>query len=104
MHDSFELAKNISWVVKSLYVFAIVIVTATFWAASLASEVADNSAAIQEKATQEQLETVTEILRRVETKIDNQDERQRGIKESLDRMDERLQDVEEHVERDEHGT
>lgn len=101
MHDSFELAKNISWVIKSLYGFAIVVVLATAWAVSLAGDVESNTKELEKKATAEQLTTMTEILRRVESKIDKQDERQRDIKEGLDRMDERLEAVEEHVERDE---
>lgn len=101
MRDSLALARNLAWVVRALYGFAVAVAFAAFWAASMASDIDINSKELEEKATSEQLETVTEILRRVEDKIDKQDERQRAIKEGLDRMDERLEAVEEHVDRDE---
>lgn len=100
LDDSFELAKNISWVIKSLYGFGAVILVAGFWAASLASDVEHNTEALEKTATAEQLTTVTEILRRVEAKIDKQDERQRDVKDDIARIDERLKAVEEHVKTD----
>lgn len=96
--DNMKIHKDVVWVIRTLWGGGIGLILAAMWVASLAADVAENKEDVAEAATQEQLQTTVEILKRLETKIDKQDERQRGIQDSLIRLETKVEELEEDVE------
>lgn len=96
--DNMKIHKDVVWVIRTLWGGGIALVLAAMWVASLAADVEENKKDVERAATQEQLQTTVEILKRLETKIDKQDERQRGIQDSLTRLETKVEELEEEVE------
>lgn len=93
-----DIHKDIVWVIRTLWGAGVALVLAAMWVASLAADVEENQKDLENAATQEQLTTTVEILKRLETKIDKQDERQRNIQQELAGL---KQDVENLKEKEE---
>lgn len=96
--DHMKIHKDIVWVIRTLWGGGVALILAAMWVASLAADVEENKEDVGKAATQEQLQTTVEILKRLETKIDKQDERQRGIQDSLTRLETKVEELEEEVE------
>ena len=96
--DNMKIHKDVVWVIRTLWGGGIALVLAAMWVASLAADVESNAKGVEAAATREQLQTTVEILKRLETKIDKQDERQRTIQDSLIRLEAKVEDLEEEVE------
>lgn len=93
-----KIHKDVVWVIRTLWGGGIALVLAAMWVASLAADVESNKKGVEAAASREQLQTTVEILKRLETKIDKQDERQRTIQQSLIRLEAKVEDLEEEVE------
>lgn len=96
--DRMKLHKDVVWVIRMLWGGGIGLIIAAMWVAALASDVAQNAEEIDRAATKEQLNTTVEILKRLESKIDKQDERQRGIQDSIARLEAQVEELEEDVD------
>lgn len=96
--DNMKIHKDVVWVIRTLWGGGIALVLAAMWVASLAADVETNKKGVEAAASREQLQTTVEILKRLETKIDKQDERQRTIQQSLIRLEAKVEDLEEEVE------
>lgn len=96
--DNMKIHKDVVWVIRTLWGGGIALVLAAMWVASLAADVESNKKGVEAAASREQLQTTVEILKRLETKIDKQDERQRTIQQSLIRLEAKVEDLEEEVE------
>lgn len=96
--DNMKIHKDVVWVIRTLWGGGIALVVAAMWVASLAADVEQNKEDVKSAATQDQLTTTVEILKRLETKIDKQDERQRTIQDSLTRLETKVEQLEEEVD------
>lgn len=96
--DHMKIHKDVVWVIRTLWGGGVALVLAAVWVASLAADVEKNKEDVQDAATKEQLTTTVEILKRLETKIDKQDERQRTIQDSIVRLEAKVEDLEDEVE------
>ena len=96
--DGLSVAKDIAWVIKTLWSGAVVFVLASVWVIALAQDVKTNSEKIDEAATQEQLASVVETLERIEKKIDAGDARQREMKSSIDKLETQVDTIEKRNE------
>jgi septal ring factor EnvC (AmiA/AmiB activator) len=96
--DHMKIHKDVVWVIRTLWGGGLALVFAAMWVASLAADVEQNKEDVKNAATQDQLTTTVEILKRLETKIDKQDERQRTIQDSLTRLETKVEKLEEEVE------
>jgi septal ring factor EnvC (AmiA/AmiB activator) len=81
--DHMKIHKDVINVMRLLWSGAGVIVLAAAWVTTLAQDVSTNAEKIEDAATKEQLNTTVEILTRLESKIDKQDERQREIQKDI---------------------
>lgn len=84
--ETLKAARDIAWVIKTLWVGLIAVVGAAIWVASLAAEVELNSEKIQAAATQAQIVSVAATLERIEGSLEKADVRQREMKSQLDRV------------------
>ena len=96
--DHMKIHKDVVWVIRTLWGGGVALVVAAMWIAALAADVEQNKQDVEEAATKEQLTTTVEILKRLETKIDKQDERQRTIQDSIVRLEAKVEDLEDEVE------
>lgn len=96
--DNMKIHKDVVWVIRTLWGGGIALVLAAMWVASLAADVEENKKDVANAATQEQLTTTVEILKRLETKIDKQDERQRDIQQDLAALKSDVKNLKEEVE------
>ena len=97
-HDGLSIAKDIAWVIKTLWGGAVVFILATAWVVALAQDVKSNTENLEEAATQEQLNTVVGLLERIEKKIDKSDDRQREMKSSIDKLETQVEDIKKRGE------
>lgn len=84
--DGLKVARDIAWVIKTLWTGAVVTVLAAVWVVSLAQEVETNTAKIEEAATKDQMTTVIDALNDIKGSLTAADTRQRGIKSQLDKV------------------
>jgi septal ring factor EnvC (AmiA/AmiB activator) len=96
--DSLSIAKDIAWVIKTLWGGAVVFILATAWVVALAQDVKNNTDKIDDAATQEHLDTVIGLLERIEKKIDKSDDRQRQMKSSIDKLETQVEDIKKRGE------
>lgn len=92
--DGLKIAKDVSWVIRTLWTGAVVTVLAAIWVAALAADVHSNTEKIEEKASTEQLAAVAATLERIEGKIDEQGKEQQKIKESTIRLETKVEALE----------
>lgn len=96
--DNMKIHKDVIWVIRTLWGGGVALVLAAVWVASLAADVEQNKKGLESAATTEQLQTTVEILKRLETKIDKQDERQRDIQQDLAALKTDVKNLKEEVE------
>lgn len=96
--DALKIAQDVSWVIRTLWAGAVVIVLGAWWAATLAADVAHNTDRLDTTATKEQMETVIELLKSVDAKVDAGDDRQRAMKTQLDKLETKVDAIEKRDE------
>lgn len=96
--DHMKIHKDVVWVIRTLWGGAVAFVLAASWVIALAQDVRSNSEKIDDAASKEQLTTTVEILKRLETKIDRQDDRQREIQSDLAALKTEVKNLKEKVE------
>lgn len=96
--DGLKIAKDVSWVIKTLWTGAVVTVLAAIWVAALAADVKQNTDKIEEAATKEQLELVIESLKDIKGSLKDADDRQRSIQSQLDRVETEVENLKEEVD------
>lgn len=92
-HDGFELARDIAWVIKTLWAGAVVVVLASLWVAALAADVKSNTEKIEQAATQEQMAQVLEGIKDIKKSLTDADARQRDIKSQVDKLEAQVDDI-----------
>ena len=97
-HDGFELARNIAWVVKTLWGGAAVLVLAAVWVAALAADVKSNTHLVEEAATAEQMKQVLEGINAIKENLKEADARQRDIKSQVDKLEIKVDSIEKRDE------
>ena len=96
--DHFKVAKDVAWVIKSLWVAAAAIVLATMWVAALAADVKSNTAKVSEAATHEQMTQVLEGIKDIKANLKDADERQRDIKSQVDKLESQVEEIKKRDE------
>ena len=97
-HDGFELARNIAWVIKTLWAGAVFVVLASLWVAALAADVKSNAEKIEQAATQEQMAQVLEGIKDIKQSLTDADARQRDIKSQVDKLEAQVEDIKKRDE------
>jgi hypothetical protein len=92
--DSLRIAKDISWVIKTLWSGAIVTVFAAVWVAALAADVKTNAEKIDKAATQAQVATVIEALDDIKSSLRDADTRQRAIQTDVAKLEAQVDAIE----------
>ena len=96
--DGLEVAKDIAWVVKSLWGLALTFAIAVTWGVTLANDVKNNTDKLDEAATQEQMQQVLDGIKDIKTAIVAADARQRSIKSQLDKLESKVDTIEKRDE------
>lgn len=97
-HDGLTLAKDIAWVIKTLWGGVFVVVLAAVWVAALAGDVKSNTAKIDDAATAEQVQQVLAGLKEIKDTLKDQDLRQRAIKTQVDKLGQEVEDIKKRDE------
>ncbi len=96
--ETIKAAKDIAWVIKSLWIAATALVLATVWIVALAQDVKTNTEKLNVAATEAQIISVAEALGRIETSLRNADTRQRAMKSQLDKVEADVNTLKENAE------
>lgn len=96
--DALKLAKDVSWVIKSIWSGVAVVVLATMWIVALAADVKTNTEKIEKAATREQMVLVLEGIKDIKESLSDADKRQREIKSQVDRLEQQVEDIEKRDE------
>lgn len=96
--DALKIAKDVSWVIKTLWSGAVVTILAAIWVAALAADVKVNAEKIDEAATKEQVQQVIESLKDIKGSLRDADDRQRNIQSQLDRVETEVENLKEEVD------
>ena len=97
-HDGLSIAKDIAWVIKTLWGGAVVFVLATVWVVALAQDVKSNTENLEEAATQEQMAQVLEGIKDIKKSLNEADDRQREIKSQVDKLEAKVDSIEKRDE------
>lgn len=89
--DGLKLARDVSWVIRTLWGGGLVFVLATTWVVSLANEVKNNAEKVEDAATKEQMELVLGALADIREDLRALDSRQRTIQSKIDKLEGRVQ-------------
>ncbi len=83
--DNFKVAKDIAWVIKTMWGGIVVVVLATVWMTALAADVKSNADELKarEQAT-DAVPAIVAALARIEQQLDKADTRQRDIQKTVD--------------------
>lgn len=95
--DGLKVAKDIAWVMRTLWGGAVVFVLAVVWVVSLANEVQHTKEIAEAAATKNQMTSVIESLNEIKRSLGNSDTRERDMKEKIDTL---AADVKNLKERD----
>jgi len=96
--DALKLAKDVSWVIKSLWSGVAVIVLATVWIVALAQDVKNNSDKIDRAATAEQMAQVLDGIKDIKGSLKDADARQRDIQRQVDKLEQQVEDIKKRDE------
>jgi 3-dehydroquinate synthetase len=96
--DALNVAKDIAWVVKSLWGLAVVFAIGIAWGVTLANDVKNNTDKLDAAATHEQMQQVLEGIKDIKTAIVAADARQRSIKSQLDKLESKVDTIEKRDE------
>jgi len=97
--DNFKVAKDIAWVIKSLWAGAVAVVIAAVWVTALAQEVKTNTEILKEReAVFQTIPLIASALIRIEGKLDATDKRQREIEKGRVRLEEKVERIEKDLE------
>ena len=97
-HDGLQVAKDIAWVMKTLWGGLVVVVLAAVWVAALAGDVKTNTSKIEEAATAEQMALVLDGISDIKKSLDDADARQREIKSQVDKLEQQVEDIKKRDE------
>jgi len=97
-HDGLKVAKDVAWVIKSLWSGVIVVIAAAIWISALAADVHQNTEKLEHAATKAQMDTIIVLLTSVSKTVEKADDRQREMKSQLDKLESK---VDSHDEREE---
>ena len=96
--DGLSVAKDIAWVIKTLWSGAVVFILASVWVIALAQDVKTNSEKIDEAATREQMAQVLEGIKDIKKSLNEADDRQRAIKSQVDKLETKVDSIEKRDE------
>lgn len=96
--DGLVLAKDIAWVIKSLWGLAVVFAIAIAWGVTLANDVKNNSDKVAESATKEQIEQVLEGIKEIKGSLNAADDRQRKMQSQVDKLTADVETLKERVD------
>lgn len=88
--DGLKIAKDVSWVIRTLWGGGVIFCLAAYWVIALAQDVKTNTSKIEEAATKEQVQQVLDALTELKQDIRDVDTRQRSIQSQLDKVEERV--------------
>jgi len=97
-HDGLTLAKDIAWVIRTLWGGVAVVILAAAWVAALAGDVKSNTDKIEDAATAQQVQQVLAGLKEIRDTIKDIDLRQRSIKTQVDRLEQQVEDIKKRDE------
>ena len=96
--DHMKIHKDVVWVIRTLWGGAVAMAIVIAWAVALASDVEQNSEALEKKVDQATAESIVSALNRIEGKIDKQAEEQKTIRDSVIRLETKVEKLEEDID------
>jgi len=96
--DGLEIAKDVAWVIKTLWSGAVVFILCAVWVISLAQDVKTNTEKVSEAATAAQMAQVLEGIKDIKGSLTAADERQREIKSQVDKLEQQVEDIKKRDE------
>jgi len=96
--DGLEIAKDVAWVIKTLWSGAVVFILCAVWVISLAQDVKTNTEKVSEAATAAQMAQVLEGIKDIKGSLNDADKRQREIKSQVDKLEQQVEDIKKRDE------
>ena len=96
--DGLEVAKDIAWVIKTLWSGGVIFMLCAVWVIALAQDVKTNAAKVADAATKEQMQLVLSGIKDIKGSLVDADKRQRDIQRQVDKLEQQVEDVKKRDE------